>query len=245
VMSLKKKLQFNLQREKRKLVLQNKKNPKKESSRKKTTTATTTSETTTSTKGKRKSEEMDEFDEDDHNPDEQDKERLRKASAELLTDSEMKAKTDKDLNKRYKRSKTFVKWYEKEFIKSKIVLPQWEIANKKMTDAAATYVKYIGLQKADISAESQLNKAIPKLRKIGEDGFLEALDIVSKLNEEDAKKFWVAQERNKDAKCFEDLITKKEFERRRFQELGRASAIAEMQNVERTINIEEMPIDEE
>lgn len=81
-----------------------------------------------------------------------------------------------------------------------------------MTDAAANLAKYKGLENKEIE-HPHLAKAIPKIREVGEQLYKEALEIVETLNQEDKDKFWERQMRNKNAKSFEELITKKEFEK--------------------------------
>jgi len=147
---------------------------------------------------------------------EETQQRLTKAKEELLAEQEMKVRTEKEMEKKYKACKAFVKKYEKQHPKNKdSELPLWQQASKMMTDSAATLVKYNKLQNAKIDPNSHLVKAIPKLGEYGQTKYREATEIVSKLTDEDREKFWCDQVRNKDAKCFEDLITKKQFERRR------------------------------
>lgn len=138
--------------------------------------------------------------------------KLRAARKEMLSEEEMKKNTEEYLAREYKRCCTFKRWYEKEYKKNENEEP-WEKASKLFTNAAATLVKYRGLQKAKIADDSHLHKAIPQLKASGEASFAEALKIVSSLNKEDAAKFWKEQVRNKNAKCFEDLVTKKDYER--------------------------------
>jgi len=167
-------------------------------------------------------------------PDEEDYERLKKAKDEILTDKEMKEKTEKEMERKYKQSKQYVKWYEKEYLKVKEEeKPLWEQASRLMTEAAATYVKFKGLQKADIKPDSHLAKAIPALRLNGEAKFKKSLEMVSQLNSEDLAKYWKDQERNKDARFFEELVTKKEFELRKLQALSNAVAIENMKIAEK------------
>ncbi len=197
--------------------------PKKEKSSQETTSAHSKKHSSKSHKKepskKRKREESES--ESDTDPDEEDHIRLKRAKAELLSNEQMKEKTQKELEKKYKQAKTYVKWYEKEYLKeSEDKRPLWEQASRKMTAAAATYVKYIGLQKAKISPTSHLIKAIPKLRENGEKKFKEALEIVAGLSKEDADKFWKEQERNKNAKTFEELVTKKEYSQRTMQAMS-------------------------
>lgn len=165
-------------------------------------------------------------------PDEEDRERLLKAKSELLTVEQMREKTEKEIEKKYKQSKSYVKWYEKEFLKSKEAeQPEWMKADRLMTAAAATFVKYTGLQKADIGArdpKSHLIKAIPKLKENGEIKFNEAMEIVKTLSPEDAAEFWLQQERNKNCTSFDTLVTKKEFERRKLQAQSQAEAMEQI-----------------
>lgn len=101
--------------------------------------------------------------------------------------------------------------YKKQYMQKKEKeLAAWVFADKLLTRAGATKVKYLGLLNAQntekLGEGSQLLKAIPKLKESGQNDFNEAMRIVGTLSPEDVQLFWKAQERNKDAKCFDDLV---------------------------------------
>jgi len=54
--------------------------------------------------------------------------------------------------------------------------------------------------------------AIPKLGENGEKNFKKAMEMVQSLSPEDAQKFWEQQERNRNAKSFNELVTKRDFD---------------------------------
>lgn len=94
-------------------------------------------------------------------------------------------------------------------------LSPWEEADQIMTAAAVCLVKFRSLNSmilsGRISKDAPLGKATAKLYEIGKVKYEVALKMVSELSETESKQFWDAQVRNKDAKRFEDLITKKSF----------------------------------
>jgi len=86
---------------------------------------------------------------------------------------------------------------------------EWELADAAMTDAASTLSRYKGLKRKQETLDKQLTKAVDPLYASGEKKYKEALALIEKLSPEDTEKFWKAQERNKNAKSYEELLTKK------------------------------------
>jgi hypothetical protein len=96
--------------------------------------------------------------------------------------------------------------------------PLWQQADQLWTTAASTLVKYKGLQAAALPEGSRLVQAIPRLYEDGEKKYRAGCDMIKQLSPEDLDKFWSAQERNKGASKFEELITKKEYSIRQQQQ---------------------------
>lgn len=158
-------------------------------------------------------------------------ERLEKAKDELLTEEQLRELTLEEYKKKYRSCRLFIKEYEKKYAKRKKLEP-WQRADKLFTEAAATLKKYKGLEptrdKID-AAKSHLLCAIPKLRESGEKKYEEALEIIATLGKEDLDRFWAAQIRNANATCYDELISKKEYERKKTIEEAKAT-VAVMHN---------------
>lgn len=164
---------------------------------------------------------LEEVEEDpDTDPDEASHARLAKAEKELLTEEQMKAKTEKENEKRYRASKKFIDWYTKEYksVDSKELEP-WQKADKLMTEAAANIPKLTTYHTSDKVQSGGVAKVIPGLERSSREKYAKAIQIIEELSEEDKAKFWEKQERNKHATKFEDLITIKEFNKRNAQKV--------------------------
>lgn len=131
------------------------------------------------------------------------------AAVEPLSVEEMQAKADKEEEKKYHQCKRFVKQYEKKMAKKKWeALPEWKKASELLKNAASILARYKTLLVADLTSQKYLPEAVEPLRAKGESQFQEAQTYIAKLSAEDSAKLWEEQIRNKDAKRFEDLITK-------------------------------------
>lgn len=84
----------------------------------------------------------------------------------------------------------------------------WKYANKLMSEASYISMK---IRDADVNGNNgRLAVAYSMLEKKGEKQYKKSIEIVSRLNKRDSEIFWTKQSRNKNAKCFKDLITKRE-----------------------------------
>jgi hypothetical protein len=126
---------------------------------------------------------------------------------EITSIEDMKEKKAREELKEYRRSKKFVRDFEKKK-KENEEIPEWKQADDLFTQAASIGARLQGLIKKSLKEDSHLLKAIPKLKDTGEKKFNQAQKIISKLNPEDSEKFWANQVRNKNAKSFDELVTK-------------------------------------
>jgi hypothetical protein len=150
---------------------------------------------------------------------EDENETLEKASGELLSDEQMQAETFKEHQREFRRCMAYKKWYEKTYKNKDKKVTQVDTANEYMKNAAATLAKVKGLENATFSPESHLLKAIPKLKESGVELYKKCIDLIATFSPEELEQFWKKQIRNKDATCFEDLITVKEYDKRKLADL--------------------------
>lgn len=134
-------------------------------------------------------------------------------SAKDIDENYLREQKEKEEEKTYKRYKRMVRQYEKKKQKKQEKqLDLWEKADRLMTNAASIHARWNALRNINLDDQNHLAKAVNPLRERGVREFREAMDIVHTLSDEDKEKFWNSQARNRDAKCFEDLVTKKAFE---------------------------------
>lgn len=82
----------------------------------------------------------------------------------------------------------------------------WQTADRLWTEAAAIKVRSDALQNID---NHIMRTAFNPLRKRGIQSFEEGKKLLDTLNDADKEKFYKAQERNRYAETFDDLVTKK------------------------------------
>lgn len=141
------------------------------------------------------------------------KQKLKKAAAEILTEEEMKARTQSEHKKKYMKAKKYIAWYEKEYKSDTKKVDLWKKASQLMTSAAASKSKYNGLiRSTKINEGTPLRSAIEGIRTSGEKAFNEAMAIVANLSPEDQTKFWKEQQRNVGVTSYDDLKTIKEWD---------------------------------
>jgi len=171
----------------------------------------------------------------------------------LSEEATLKKQSIKDLNKKEQlerwleinkkkndQAKSFNKKYKKAEAKLKeLKFSKVEKINKLINDACRrkslyTTMQYMQIQKDDGSMiehadkVQQLRKGMPTMKKNGEDAFNEAMELAKTLNEEEKKLLWENpdyQARNKNAKCFDDLITKTDAKSNDAIELLKASMV--------------------
>jgi hypothetical protein len=116
--------------------------------------------------------------------------------------------------KKISQAESFLKKARKAQKKLKTIKSSdWEKANGFLTEAAKRKSLLIALENNNnMNDNNQLRKGSPKIRQHGEELFKQAMEIAGTLSPEEAEKLWSdeCQGRNKNAKCFDDLITKKE-----------------------------------
>jgi len=126
-----------------------------------------------------------------------------------------------------------------------------EKADKKMTEAASVIPRVAGHEKSDFEkpGAQHLRHASGPLSQTGQTYYKEALDFIEQMSPEEKEQFWVLQERNKNATCYEELITKKDWKEMQKQKEAspeeKIEAPHEKEEEENTMEEEENKIEEE
>jgi hypothetical protein len=87
---------------------------------------------------------------------------------------------------------------------------QWQIADGYLNEAAVLKSKIENLTK--LPSGQHLLRAIPVLRNRGQEMFEKAKEIRCRLSTEELLKLAESQKRNEGASCFDDLITRRQYE---------------------------------
>jgi hypothetical protein len=115
---------------------------------------------------------------------------------------------DPDYEK-YMECKRFVKEFERKISQRKLTeLPMWRKPDLKMTCAASILSRL----KREMTKPDRDEHLCDKFREFGKRKYDEVMVMVEHLSEDDKKLFWESQVRNKNVTCFEELITKKEYD---------------------------------
>lgn len=116
--------------------------------------------------------------------------------------------------KKYGQAESFCRKYRKaEKALKTMQLADWQKADRALTEAAKRKSLLNILENnRTMNDNNQLRKGSTKIREHGETLFKEAKEIATTLSPEESEKLWsdAYQGRNRNAKCFDELITKKE-----------------------------------
>jgi hypothetical protein len=207
----------------------------KKKSSKKTAELSSDSEKEKGKKSKKKSQELTLSESEDEKPSKKSSskkgtKRKQKTNqgTEVLSKEELKEEAEKELLKRYQIAKRFTHKYEqmRKAKKSK-TSPQWEVASTLMDKAAKLRANYVsrGVIK-DLPDQTQ--KMVEGLKKRGETQFKQAQKILETLDDDDRKKYDALQERNKNAKSWDELVSKAEHETTQQMEIFKQSFMLTM-----------------
>jgi hypothetical protein len=123
---------------------------------------------------------------------------------------------DPDYEK-YQECKRFVKEFERKISQQKFAeLPMWKKADLELIGAACISLKY----RKEASKHNCNRELYDQMKECGIRKYNTAMAILKELPEKELKLFWESQVRNKNATCFEELITKREYGFDKSNQLG-------------------------